>query len=368
LFLTIVLTIWTAMHAYVFWRAASVPFIARHVSTWMLVIIALGLWSTFLLPRFVTLPAGLSRLLQLMGENWLGILFILFVCFLVSDILTGFGFLVSRKAPYWRGLALMAGLVLSLFAFVQGFRNPVIKDYEIEISGLPEKADGLVMVALSDLHVGLSPGPYWLETQVQRINDINPDLIVLVGDIIEGHGADENYRRISDLMRRFSAPLGVWGVTGNHERYAGHESSVNFLERSNVRLLHNQWREILPGLILAGVDDGRERREENDIRNRFERALADRPDSSATVFLCHRPNGARVAAALGADLMISGHTHGGQIWPFDYITAGFNELLEGKYIVDGMPVIVSAGAGTWGPRMRLWTPGDILRITLRPVR
>ncbi len=365
MFLTIVLTIWTGLHVYVFWRAASVPFIARHVSTWLMVIIAAFLWSSFFAPRFLDLPQVISRSLEMLGENWLGILFLLFLCLLVVDIITGFGFLLSKQAPSWRGIALLAGLGLSIFAFVQGFRAPVVNEYEIQMAGLPNEADGLVIVALSDLHVGNSPGEGWLADLVERTNELQPDLIVLVGDIIEGHGTGERDQRISSIMRGFSAPQGVWGVTGNHERYAGHDSSVRFLDDAGIRMLHNEWHELLPGLILAGVDDGREMRDSDDIRNRYGRALDGRSENTATVFLSHRPNGAEIAADLGVGLMLSGHTHGGQIWPFDYITARFNDLLEGKYIINGMPVLVSRGTGTWGPRMRLWAPGEILRITLR---
>jgi predicted MPP superfamily phosphohydrolase len=367
-FLTIVLTIWTGMHVYVFWRAASIPVISRNISSWLLIVLAAILWSSFFAPRFFHFPQVISRSLEFLGENWLGVLFLLFICLLVVDIITGFGFLLSRKAPTLRGLALLAGLGLSIFAFVQGFRAPVVNDYEFNMADLPNDADGLVIVVLTDLHVAISPGEGWLETQVERVNAMNPDVIILAGDIIEGHGSDDRYQRISEILRRFSAPLGVWGVTGNHERYSGHESSLHFLAQANVELLHNEWRELRPGFILAGVDDGREMRDSDDIRNRFESALNGRPDNSATLFVSHRPNGAEIAAELGADLMLSGHTHGGQIWPFDYITARFNDLLEGKYIINGMPVIVSNGTGTWGPRMRLWTPGEILRITLRAER
>jgi predicted MPP superfamily phosphohydrolase len=364
-FLAIVLTLWTGLHVYVFWRAASVPIIARHVSTWLLIVIAAFLWSSFLMPRLLGFPQIIARPLEFLGENWLGVLFILFICLLVIDIITGFGFLFRQLAPTLRGLAILAALGLSIFAFIQGFRAPVIDDHEIQMADLPAEADGLVIVALSDLHVAISPGPDWLETQVERANALTPDVIVLIGDIIEGHGSDDGYRRMSEILGRLAAPLGVWGVTGNHERYAGHESSLQFLTQANVRLLHNEWRELRPGLVLAGVDDGREMRDSEDIRKRYGSALNGRPEPAATVFLSHRPNGAKIAAELGADLMLSGHTHGGQIWPFDYITARFNDLLEGKHIINGMTVIVSNGAGTWGPRMRLWSPGDILRITLR---
>jgi predicted MPP superfamily phosphohydrolase len=364
-FLTIVLTIWTGMHAYVFWRAASIPVISRNVSSWLLIIIAALLWSSFFAPRFFHFPQVIGRSLEFLGENWLGVLFLIFICFLVVDILTGFGFLFSRKAPTLQGLALLAGLGLSLIAFVQGFRAPVVSDYEINMADLPRDADGLVIVALADLHVSNSPGEGWLASQVERANNLQPDVIVLVGDIIEGHGTDERHGRMSEILRRLSAPLGVWGVTGNHERYAGHDSSVRFLDNAGIRLLHNERHELRPGIILAGIDDISDRRNPSGMTGQIQSALKDLPEPAAVLFLSHRPNGAEIAAELGADLMLSGHTHGGQIWPFDYITARFNDLLEGKYIINGMPVIVSNGTGTWGPRMRLWSPGEILRITLR---
>jgi len=364
-FLTVVLTVWTVLHLYVFMRAASIPVIARHVSPWLIAVIAAMLWSSFLAPRFLDIPHAIARPLELFGDNWLGVLFLLFTCLFVVDIITGVGFLFPRLSPALRGAALLAGLGLSLIAFVQGFRPPVVNDYEIHLAGLPDEADGLVIVALSDLHVGISPGESWLAARVDQVNAMHPDLIVLVGDIIEGHGRHERDNRMVSILRRLSASLGVWGVTGNHERYAGISSSVRFLDDSGIRLLHNEWNDLCPGLVLAGVDDGGDRRDADNAARRIERALNGRPAQAATIFLSHRPNGAEMAAQMGAGLMLSGHTHGGQIWPFDYITGFFNKMLEGKYNVGGMPVIVSRGAGTWGPRMRLWSPGEILRITLR---
>jgi predicted MPP superfamily phosphohydrolase len=307
----------------------------------------------------------MSRSLEFLGENWLGILFLLFACLLAVDIVTGFGFLVTHHAPLLRGVALLAGIGLSIIAFVQGFRPPAVNDYEIHIADLPDDADGLSIIVLSDLHIGISPGEGWLADRVEQVNGMNPDLIVLVGDIIEGHGPHERDERIASILRRLSAPLGVWGVTGNHERYAGLNSSVRFLDDTGVRLLHNDWSQLHPGLVIAGIDDRGDRRDPDDLKKRSRRALDGYPKDAAAIFLSHRPNGAEFAAGMGADLMISGHTHGGQIWPFDYITALYNDFLEGRHEVDGMTIIVGRGAGTWGPRMRLWSRGEIPRIILR---
>ena len=131
-----------------------------------------------------------------------------------------------------------------------------------------------------------------------------------------------------------------------------------------VRVLSNSWAELRPGLILAGVDDLTANHRAGLGGDPVSTALQGRPRGT-TIFLSHTPWQAEEAAASGAGLMLSGHTHGGQIWPFGYLVKRVYPLFEGRYNVDGMTVIVCRGTGTWGPRMRLWRPGEILRVTLR---
>jgi predicted MPP superfamily phosphohydrolase len=117
--------------------------------------------------------------------------------------------------------------------------------------------------------------------------------------------------------------------------------------------------------VLAGVDDvGSHRRAGGSIEQAFDRALDGRP-AGATILLSHGPFAFEAAARAGVGLMLSGHTHGGQIWPFDLLAARLYPVLEGRAEIDGMTVLVCRGTGTWGPRMRLWSPSEILRITLR---
>ncbi len=370
MFLTIFLTVWTVMHIYVFWRMSSIPFISQHIHPIFLVLAAIVLWSSFLLPRFFGNPAagGLSWFLEMVGSNWLGILFLLFFCLLVIDLITGFGFLMPNLAPRLRGLALLAGIVMSIIGFIQGMRPPVINDYEIELAYLPADADGLVVVDVSDLHIGTLLGEKWLAARVAQIDALHPDLIVMVGDLVEGDDPSERRQSLTAIMHRLAAPLGVWAVTGNHEGHGGLDASVRFLTDGGIDVLRNQWREVRPGLIVAGIDDRGYVGGVKTVSDRIHRALEGRPPNTATIFLSHRPQMAAEAAQLGAGLMLCGHTHGGQIWPFSYISGMANDMLVGEYHVDGMPVIVSRGAGTWGPRMRLWSPGEIVRITLRAPR
>ena len=165
-------------------------------------------------------------------------------------------------------------------------------------------------------------------------------------------------------LGRISAPLGVWAVNGNHESYGRRANNPNVLEKSGVELLSNRWVEVRPGLVLAGVDDLTRRRRSGQGGDPISEALKGRPPG-ATILLSHTPWQAETVADAGAGLMLSGHTHAGQIWPFSYLVRLRYPLLEGRYEVGGMPVIVCRGTGTWGPRMRLWRPSEILRITLR---
>ena len=139
---------------------------------------------------------------------------------------------------------------------------------------------------------------------------------------------------------------------------------MSLFEEVSFKLLRNGWAEVRPGLILAGVDDLTARRRNGQGGDPISQALVGRP-AGATILLSHTPWQAERAARAGAGLMLSGHTHGGQIWPFGYLMRRFYPLLEGRYEVGGMTVIVSRGTGLWGPRMRLWRPSEILRVTLR---
>ena len=129
-------------------------------------------------------------------------------------------------------------------------------------------------------------------------------------------------------------------------------------------MLNNTWAQVRPGLVLAGVEDLTIRRRSRQNGDPISQALAGR-SPGAVILLSHTPWQTRKAASEGVGLMLSGHTHGGQIWPFGYLVRKRYPLLEGLYKVDGMTAIICRGTGTCGPRMRLWHPGQILRVTLR---
>ena len=363
-FLTVFLSVWTGMNAYVVWRAATVPFLAAHLSRRALFTIAVVLWLSLPLAMFldrarVGVPAAP---LVFVAMNWLGVLFLVMSALLVVEVVTGGGFLLPKLAPVMREWALAAAGALSVIGLAQGLRDPVIHDYEVTLAGLPKERDGTVLVEVSDIHLGTLIGERWMARLVERVNAMKPDITVVDGDLVDG-----NVNRVEPLLpvlKGLRAPLGVWAVSGNHEFYAGLARCVKLFQDAGYTVLQDRWAEVVPGLVFAGVDDLTARRQLGKDGPAIEKALSGRP-AGATVLLSHSPLRAETAAAAGAGLMLSGHTHDGQIWPFGYFVKPVYPLLGGRYQVGRMAVIVCRGTGTWGPRMRLWLPSEIVRITLR---
>ena len=242
------------MQVYVFWRIATVPFVTQHLSKKSLVGIAVILWLLFYLGRVVGHDGTgvFSAVLEFLGMTWMVVLFLSFISVLVIDLITLFGFLLPKAAPSLRGWMLVISMILSGIALFQGLRPPVIIKYDVSLSELPTTLDGTVIAAISDTHIGNLIGKRWLAARLEQVKAIKPDLVVLLGDIVEGHGPLEN--QLLETFRKLSAPMGVLAVTGNHEFHGG-GSGIRLYEDVGFRLLQNEWFELKPGLILAGVDD-----------------------------------------------------------------------------------------------------------------
>ncbi len=364
MFFQLVFTAWILATLYVSWRVASVPWVRRHVPRWLVFAAVALLGAGYLAARAVRQAAspGASAVLEVIGATWIGVLFLLLVPLLAVDLITGFGFFWRRIVPTLRACALGAGAVLAAIALVQGNRPPVVRDYEIALPGLPPDRDGTTLAFISDLHLGTLVGRNWLVARIAQIEALRPDAVVIGGDVLEGD--DPSELAMLPLLGRLSAPLGVWAVAGNHEHHGG-GTTVRGLEAAGVRVLRNEWRELAPGLVVAGVEDSRRGWEPGSSANPIDAALAKRIPGVATILVSHMPADVERAARAGVNLMLCGHTHDGQIWPFRYLVQLRFPYLAGRYDVEGMPLLVCRGTGTFGPPMRLWHPGEILRITLR---
>ncbi len=362
-FLVVVLSIWSAMHAYVLARVWRLPWLDSPLAHRTLLAVFAVLWLAYPLARVLERRGytALAHPVEWLGAAWMGLLFVLLVCLLIAELVTGFGWLAPGLAPAARTGAVAVAFVLAAAALVQGTRAPVIEEVAIASEKLPAAHDGLRLVQLSDLHVGALLNSHWVRRVVAQVKALQPDAVMITGDLVDG-----NARRVAEVLPELgtlTAPLGVWAVTGNHEYYAGLDASVKVLQQAGFRVLRDQWAELAPGVVVAGVDDLTARRQFGDTSNPLPAALSGRP-AGFMLLLSHTPWRVEEAAAAGVDLMLSGHTHAGQLWPFGYLTGLQYPYLEGRFTVGDMTLYVSRGTGTWGPRMRLPRPAEITVITL----
>jgi hypothetical protein len=161
--------------------------------------------------------------------------FLLFATLLAVDVVTAGGLFLRGTVPGLRAWAVAGALVLSVAALVQGLRNPVVRDYEVRLAGLPADREGTVLVEISDIHLGTLIGERWMARLVDRVNAMRPDLVVVDGDLIDGNVGE--VEPLLPVLKGLRAPLGVWAVTGNHEWYAGIDRSVRLLEEAGYTVL-----------------------------------------------------------------------------------------------------------------------------------
>ena len=355
------------MHLYVFIRIYPLPFVKKYLGQKIFIVINLIFLFSLIGARYFAhnKTGAFAKYLELVGMIWLGSIFLIFVSVFFIDLLTCYGIFFKKKSKYFRVGSLSLGVVLSIIAIIQGCRPPVFSNYEILIPNLPQEMDGKIIVAISDLHIGSLTGKEWLEQTIYQIQQKKPNFIFLLGDIFEGHSIPDN-KQLGSTLKKLSASHGVWAVLGNHFFHGNDEATgLSILQKAGIKTLRNEWIEISPGLVLAGVDDLTRYYRKQKNGDLLYRALKNRPTGATTIFLSHSPMQIEDSAKAGVNLMLSGHTHGGQIWPFDYIVKQRYSFLEGKYQIGNMTLIVCRGTGTWGPRMRLFHPNEILHITLR---
>ena len=225
----------------------------------------------------------------------------------------------------------------------------------------------LRVAVVSDLHLGALTLDHRVKALVRLVNAQNPDLVLLAGDIVNDH--PEAMEPQAAMLRTMRPRLGMFGVFGNHERYEGDARSAQIFRLAGAELLRNR-AVILPGtgVQLLGVDDpGRAGNGEGELSDSI-RSLAPQLDpASFHILMNHRPHGWReVVRPMGIEVMFSGHTHRGQLFPFYLVVRLFNEFMGGWYEEGGQLLGVSAGAGFWGPPMRVLAPPDILVLDVLP--
>jgi uncharacterized protein len=346
---------------------------ARLVGTWIFVALPLLEAATLIGSR--VLPHRFAVVLSWPGFLWLAVMFYLLVTLAVVEIPALVTRRVmlrnaesaqeSRRLFLARSVAVGAGVVsvgLVGSGVASAMGPPRIKRIQIPLAKLPRSADGLRIALVADIHLGPLRGYSHTRRIVDMINGLDADVVAVVGDLVDGTVAElgQAAEPLHDLRSRY----GSFFVTGNHEYFSGYAEWVAEVASLGVRPLRNERIELPGGLDLAGVNDvtGSSYGDGPDVG----RALAGRDPSKAVVLLAHQPIQAHDAARHGVDLQLSGHTHGGQMVPFNLVVKLAQQpVVSGLGRVDGMPVYVTNGAGFWGPPVRVGAPPDITLVELR---
>ncbi len=323
----------------------------------------------------------LRRFLSWPAYIWLGMVFILFLALLGTDLLKS-GVYVAHRLRGGAGLGdparrtwlarVLGGAALALsgalgLSAVQSALGPVaVRKVRVRLRRLPAAQHGLSIVQLTDMHVGATRGRSFVEDVVARTNALTPDIVAITGDLVDGSVAD--LRHAIEALTALRARHGVYFVTGNHEYYSGASAWIAELRRIGIRVLRNERVTIGDGdtgFDLAGVDDysaGRFSGLGHDAA--VAQALGDRDQNREVVLLAHQPRSITAAQKFGVGLQLSGHTHGGQIWPFTYFVHLQQPYVAGLHRAGDSQIYVSRGTGYWGPPMRLGAPAEITHIVL----
>jgi uncharacterized protein len=270
---------------------------------------------------------------------------------------------IERRLLLARGAAIVAGLTaagITGYGVRTALGPPRLNRIEFPLAKLPRGLDGTRLAVVSDIHLGALTGLRRVGRIVDLINSVNADIVCIVGDLVDG--TVEELGRFAEPLAGIRSRRGAYFVTGNHEYYSGFAPWVQEVARLGVRPLRNE-RVELGGLDLAGVNDlnGAGFGDAPD----FGKALGNRDTTRPVVLMAHQPIAAHDAAPYGVDLQVSGHTHGGQMVPFNLVVRMEQPIVSGFGRVDGVPVYVTNGAGFWGPPVRVGAPPQVSVIDLR---
>ena len=311
--------------------------------------------------------------LNLVAAVWMGHAFYLFHFALGSDLLIivakaiGFGRMMSATNPFPYKRALAAGIAAGVLIIggcaLQEARSFRVTRLEIPLRGLPPELDGFSIAQVSDIHYGMLTRNQELSRIFTRVNDLQPDIVVITGDLV-----DESVSHMEEMrvpLSGIKSRHGVFAVTGNHEYYAGVDRAVAIMKGANIRVLRNEILTLPGGLQILGIDDPTGSRRMGQRVPDFDGLVSSLDQQKPSILLYHQPIMFEKTASCGIGLQLSGHTHGGQLFPVIYISKMIYPRTPGLHKIGDAYLYVSWGIGTWGPPMRLKAPPEVVFIRLR---
>jgi len=368
-FLAIVLAVIVGAGSYMALRSMSLwPSLARH-SVWIWGFFGFFMAVLFLAPILHRVPGMGSHIAPML---WLAhALFSLvstYLFFLVlADVLQGALRLGGwRIGPWAVGCALGLTLLSCALGAITALSPVAVRRVEVPIRGLPEALEGFRIVQISDLHLSPLMRRAQVDHVVKASNALNADLIAITGDLVDGEA--DGVRPLAERMAALRALHGVFFVTGNHEYYSGVTRWLGVIHDLGWQVLDNQHQVIRHGnaqLVLAGVPDPTSKSMPGHLGPDLDAALAGAPPDGPRILLNHRPTGTKAAARAGVALQLSGHTHGGQYFPWSLVVPALFTHAKGLGREGRMWIYTSVGTGFWGPPNRFLMAPELTLIILK---
>ncbi len=375
IFLTVVLLVYTLVNLYIFNRGLQSFANAGTIKTsYKVLFVFLAL--SYILARFLErlYPSVMADVFMWIGSFWLAAMFYFFLIAVLFDFVR----LINHFLPFYPKsivtnyvmfkqylfYGVVALVTLLMIAGYINASNPRIKTININI---PKRANGLKqlnIVAVSDIHLGTIICNGKFEKIVNKINSLNPDIVLLVGDVIDEDVNAVIRQNIGESLKNLNSKYGTFAVTGNHEYIGGAEKAVKYLSAHNIRMLRDTAILIDNAFYVIGREDKEKSRYSGVNRKTIKEIIKDINQAYPSILMDHQPFHLLDAYSNGIDLQLSGHTHHGQIFPFNYITKLIYEISWGYKKIENTNFYVSSGVGSWGPPVRLGNRPEIVNIIL----
>jgi predicted MPP superfamily phosphohydrolase len=376
LFFIIFFAVYTSLNFYVFirgWQVISAYPILKPIYAALFFIIAYGYVLAKMLYKYLH-PTAYDILLGI-GAIWFAFLAYFLLSLLFIDILrllngwTNFfpSFVSSNYETTKKITALIVIALVGLVVFLGNLnkRNIEIRSIEITIPKGDSKIDNLNVVMASDIHLSPIDGEKLLKEIVKKMNSLNPDIILLAGDIVDDKAKVLEDRGIGESFKKLNSKYGVYSINGNHEFINGVESCVSYAEKFGIKFIRDSYVFIDSSFYIVGREDSAMPQFTGKQRKSLEEIVKNIATNHPKILLDHTPFKLEQAQQNGIDLQLSGHTHHGQIWPANLITKMIYEVSWGYKKKEDTHYYVTSGAGTWGPPVRTGSSSEIVNIKIK---
>lgn len=374
IFFAIVFFVNLVVNFYIFSKTKTL-FPAGQATGWMLRVLFWLLAFSYVIGRFAERggPEWMAGFFVKAGSWWLGAMLYLTLFFLVADILRGLNSLFNAgdfmKFSWNSDKGRVAVVVVYAFTGIVlafGYYNakiPVVRNLKIQVdkhlSGGPQR-----IVLVSDLHLGMMISNGRLETLVNAVNSLEPDIVLMAGDVFDEDPGPVIRNNMGDLLKNLKAGQGVFAVSGNHEYYGNATEARKYLEDHRITVLSDSTITLPAGIVLVGRQDITGQQMSGKARKSIPELISAIDKNKPIVVMDHQPYKLKEVSAEGIDLQVSGHTHNGQMWPFNYITDAIFEIGYGFGKIGNTHFYVSSGYGTWGPPIRTNSRSEIVVLEM----